>query len=232
MGVLLIHHRKQGTVFLHPDKSSPRHLPHTGLVVCVCWKDRHADFKSIPCCLHLSKVWLCFIVAHHEICVNTHTSPIWRPVLSIAGSNVENKWLFLLNSDPNDHHCNDLHQRNWHSTGALGHPWQVFILDLLRPEGAVDFPEESTVEGIGLFHAVGCHSAGSPSHPTALISQCCSSVFYSSINHCWHSQVIVIRFKEKMARIVFWFLFGSRKWQKSHINKPILLFSLCLTTQT
>lgn len=34
--VLLIHHSKQEIVFLHPDKSSSRHLPHTGLVLCVC----------------------------------------------------------------------------------------------------------------------------------------------------------------------------------------------------
>lgn len=158
MGVLLIHHRKQGTVFLHPDKSSSRHLPHTGLIVCVCWKDRHADLKSIPCCLHLSKVWLCFIVSYHEICVNTHTSPIRRPVLLITGTNVQNKWLFLLNSDPNDHHRNDRHRHNWHNSGALGHPVLVFILDLLRPEDAADFSEASAVEGINLFHAVGCHS--------------------------------------------------------------------------
>lgn len=124
---------------------------------------------------------------------------------------------------------------NGHSTGALGHPWQVFILDLLRPEDAADFPR-----------GIRCRRHRSFFMPWAVTRRAVpavqrhwfhsavalwSVVFYRSINHCWHSQVIVIQFKEKMNRIVFWFLFGSRKWQKSHINKPIL-FSLCLTTQT
>lgn len=47
VGVLLIRHRKQETVFFHPDKSSSRHLPHTGLRLCVHWRDRRADLEAI-----------------------------------------------------------------------------------------------------------------------------------------------------------------------------------------
>lgn len=34
--MLLIHHSKQEIVLLHHDKSSSRHLPHTGLTLCIC----------------------------------------------------------------------------------------------------------------------------------------------------------------------------------------------------
>lgn len=47
VGVLLVHHRKQEPVFFHPDKSSSRHLPHTGLRLCVHWRDRRAHLESI-----------------------------------------------------------------------------------------------------------------------------------------------------------------------------------------
>lgn len=67
--VLLIHHSKQEIVFLHPDKSSSRHLPHTGLVLCVCTgKDRHTHLQSIHAvCIYYGHV--CGLLCHTMKCV-------------------------------------------------------------------------------------------------------------------------------------------------------------------
>lgn len=83
--LLLIHHSKQEIMFLHPDKSSPRHLLNTLCLVSVqtlsvlCVRTGKTGthiYSQFMCVL-----WAClsFIMSYHEISVD---------VLSSAGANV------------------------------------------------------------------------------------------------------------------------------------------------
>lgn len=59
--VLLIHHSKQEIVFLHPDKSSSRHLPHTSLILCVCTGKTDTQIYSrfmLSASIIMKSVWM------------------------------------------------------------------------------------------------------------------------------------------------------------------------------
>lgn len=72
--VLPIHHSKQEIVFLHPDKSSSRHLLHKGLVLWAHWRKSHTHLQSIHAAgIHYGHV--CTILCYTTQCLSMSYVP-------------------------------------------------------------------------------------------------------------------------------------------------------------